>query len=222
MKGSRQSHAVPMGRTAIALVYIGVALAGCAARHSILAVTETNIGVDVSQNPANQSPQVKLGYQRVELAIVPTNRSAGEEPGDLAKVGGGAKDYGDVIMELRYGGIFDTGPSSGIYQRLAVGAEAVRQPGASVMFARNADGQLTTEAQQALANVKTIPLSTQTQRDKKQKIIDLYKCHPTEVDAAITKAGAGSFEKVRDGKATDAQLDQILSDPTVSKLDPCK
>ena len=46
-------------------------------RHAVIAVTGTNIGVEISQNPANQSPQAKLGYQRSEVAIVPSNRSGG-------------------------------------------------------------------------------------------------------------------------------------------------
>jgi hypothetical protein len=134
---------------------LALALASCTStRHAIVAATGTNIGVDVSQSPATNSPQAKLGYQRVELAIVPTNRSAGEEPGDK---GSGASEYGDVIMELRYGGIFDTGPSSGIYQRLAVGSEAVRQLGASLMFARDADGNVSKDAEAALRSLMSIP-----------------------------------------------------------------
>jgi hypothetical protein len=204
-------------RKAIAPIGMGLLLAGCTARHTILAVTETNIGVDVSQNPANQSPQAKLGYQRVELAIVPTNRSAGEDAGTT---GHGATDHGDVIMELRYGGIFDIGESSGIYQRLAVGTTAVHEPGASVMFARNASGEVTAEAQQALKNVIAIQQTPpKSARDKFDQIAALNRCHAADIKKAAEKAGAGSFENVRDGNATDAQLDQILKD--TESLAPC-
>ncbi len=130
---------------------------GCAKqRHMVVAATGTNIGVEVSENPATQAPQAKLGYQRTELALVPTNRSTEDKASDGSS-GKGAKDTTDVLMELRYGGIFDTGASSGIYQRLAVGKTAVMQPGASLMFAKDASGIVTDDAQKALKAVRAIP-----------------------------------------------------------------
>jgi hypothetical protein len=131
---------------------------GCTTQQGyyVLALTGTVIGVEVSQNPATQTPQAKLGYNRGELAFVPTNRSGGEN----ANAGGaqGAKDSAEVIMEIRYGGIFDLGSNSGIYQRLAVGQTAVKQPGASFMFMKNANGDLNPEAaQKATEAIKAIP-----------------------------------------------------------------
>lgn len=128
---------------ALSLLSFAVALQGCESnRHMVLAATGTNIGVEISQNPATQSPQAKLGYQRMELAIVPTNRSSLDTASTGNSLQNGAKDLADVVMEIRYGGIFDMGPSSGIYQRLAVGRTAVTQPGASFMFAKDSDGKL--------------------------------------------------------------------------------
>lgn len=108
----------------------------------VIAVTGTNIGVEISQNPANQTPQAKLGYQRTEIAIVPTNRPQ-DDPAD--KKVSGAQDTADVLMELRYAGIFSWGDTGGIYQRLAVGKEAVKQKGAAYMFARDSKGELKPE-----------------------------------------------------------------------------
>lgn len=137
----------------LALVVITGILTGCqTAGHKVLASTGTSIGVEIAQNPATQSPHARLGYQRVELAIVPTNRS-----GESATAGSSensARDVADVVMEIRYGGIFDLGTTSGIYQRLAVGTTAVRQPGASFMFAKGADGKLDAEAAQAVARAQ--------------------------------------------------------------------
>jgi hypothetical protein len=121
--------------------------------HQVIAATGTSIGVEVSQNPATQVPQAKLGYQRAELAIVPTNRSAEKSTTTGNSMGEGAKDHGEVIMELRYGGIFDTGKSSGIYQRLAVGKVAVSQPGAAFMFAKDDEGALSPHTADALVRV---------------------------------------------------------------------
>lgn len=127
---------------------------GCAGRQAVIAVTGTVIGVEISQNPANQSPQAKLGYNRGEIALVPTNRSGEVEPGAHLN---GAKDVADVLMEIRYGGIFDTGPSSGIYQRLAVGSNAVVQPGASIMFAKDATGNVSDKTAEVLKSLQSIP-----------------------------------------------------------------
>lgn len=121
--------------------------------HQVIAATGTSIGVEVSQNPATQVPQAKLGYQRAELAIVPTNRSAEQTTTTANSMGEGAKDHGEAIMELRYGGIFDTGKSSGIYQRLAVGKIAVSQPGAAFMFAKDDEGALSPHTADALVRI---------------------------------------------------------------------
>lgn len=127
-------------------------------RYAVLASTATNIGVEIAQSPANQAPQAKLGYQRTELAIVPTNRPDVDraDPASPPTLTG-ADQVADVVMELRYGGIFDWGPSSGIYQRLAVGKTAVMQPGASLMFVRDADGKVSEEAARALRAVRGLP-----------------------------------------------------------------
>lgn len=153
-------HLSDMPNKLIVISFISCFVYGCAGRHAVVAVSGTVIGVEISQNPANQSPQAKLGYNRGEFAIVPTNRSATEEPGTSS---GGAKDIADVILEIRYGGIFDTGPSSGIYQRLAVGPTAVAQPGASLMFARDANGELPDKAADALKSLQSV-------REPEQKV----------------------------------------------------
>jgi hypothetical protein len=127
---------------------------GCAGRHSVVAVTGTTIGVEIGQNPQTQMYQAKLGYNRGELAVVPSNRSATEEAGTAR---GGAKDTTDVIMELKYANIFSF-TNSGIYQRLAVGSTAVAQPGAAFMFAKNASGDIDQQTAQAIsASIKSIP-----------------------------------------------------------------
>jgi hypothetical protein len=161
-----------------AICFISFFMYGCAGRQAVIAVSGTVIGLEVSQNPANQSPQAKLGYNRGEIAIVPTNRSATEEAGTSL---GGAKDIADVIMEIRYGGIFDTGPSSGIYQRLAVGPTAVTQPGASVMFARDANGDISPQAANVLQSLKTIPTADPEISKLKLSLANVFR---TSNDAA--------------------------------------
>jgi len=155
--------------TALVFIYV---LSGCANTkdHYVIASTGTVIGVEVSQNPVNQSPQAKLGYNRGELAIVPTNRGQcvwnnQKSQWDCSYHGlqgsGGAKDSTDVLMELRYGGIFSLGSDSGIYQRLAVGRTAVKQPGAAFMFVRKTDGSIdnhtAAQVKEAIEKIQTTP-----------------------------------------------------------------
>lgn len=136
-------------------------MVGCAGeRHRIIASSGTALGVEVSQNPVTGLYYAKLGYNRAELAMVPTNRRAGDE---TEGQGNGAADVSDVIMELKYSSPFSF-TDGGIYQRLAVGPKAVTQPGASFMFARDASGQLTEQAAQAVA--KTVGVTLATERSK--------------------------------------------------------
>jgi len=182
---------------------------GCAGRQAVIAVTGTVIGVEISQNPANQSPQAKLGYNRGEIAIVPTNRSAKEDAGTH---GAGAKDVGDVLMEIRYGGIFDTGPSSGIYQRLAVGSTAVSQPGASIMFAKDADGKITNETKEVLKSLETIKSSDQRAIVAIAKLSDRRRQDATlkaNIDAEVKKLGYESWDNFVDGKPREPTVQQV-------------
>ena len=193
----------------ILLVLTVVALSGCTARHEILAVTETNLGVDVGQTPSSQTPHAKLGYQRVEVAVVPTNRSAGEEAGAVPE---GAASNADVIMELRYRGIFSTGTDSGLYQRLAVGKEAVQQPGATALFIRNSSGDVDKNAAaavQALTKLETPPGA----RDALTNLRICYFSPSTDARAKdnMTKAAGGDFSKFIGSKPTVGQINTVAA-----------
>ena len=120
-------------------LFAALLLTGCGAiNHSyVVTGTGTILGLQIAENPATQLYEAKFGYARAEMALVPTNG-------------------GPVLMELRYSGIFSR--SGGIYQRLAVGAEAVKQPGAAFMFAKDADGNISSNAVQAItAKINAIP-----------------------------------------------------------------
>lgn len=139
-------------RVAIPCLALCGLLAGCANHgYSIIAASATTIGVGLAQNPANGSLDATLGYKRGELAFVPTNRNGGPASKESHK--DGARDSANVLMELKYSGIFTT--SGGIYQRLAVGDKAVEQTGAALMFAKGPDG--TVDPALAKAAVMGIP-----------------------------------------------------------------
>jgi hypothetical protein len=198
-------------RSAVILALAGIALACSHTRQALITSTATNIGVEIAQNPTTETPHAKLGYQRVEVAIVPTNRSAMEEPGNVGK---GAADHGEVLMELRYSGIFDWGPSNGIYQRLAVGEKAVQQAGAALMFARDNGGNLDAEAGTVIRALGEIPASDPEIVARKNEIGTLYRNAQTRaekdrIEAAVKDVGFASFDDFVDDKPMPPTKEQI-------------
>lgn len=128
-------------------------LGACATQgHSVIASTVTVIGFEVAQQPTNGTIQSSFGYRRAEFAFVPTNRNATDVVGSE-----GAADSADVLMELHYTGKGTGGQDNGIYQRLAVGKNAVAASGAAVMFAKAADGMVDQQTTQAMAAIAGIP-----------------------------------------------------------------
>lgn len=178
-------------------------LDGCSTQgYSVIASTATVIGVNLSQQPTNGVLDATLGYKRAELAFVPTNRSGGESAQE--STGGGAGDATDVIMELRYDGIFATSDKGGIYQRLAVGKNAVSQKGAAIMFAKNQDG--TTNAE-ALRIIQGMPVTNPTVEQEKAGISRAYEA--LKGDQAKEKLFLDAVREVNPAYQT---VGQFLSD----------
>ncbi len=119
---------ISLAQGSIILLLIFVVVSGCKSTKSVIAVTGTNLGIDISQDPATNTPQFKLGYNRAEVAVV-----SKEKYGD---------DVANVLMELQYRGGTN---NQGIYQRLAVGRTAVEQGGAAAMFMKGPDGTIDPE-----------------------------------------------------------------------------
>jgi hypothetical protein len=149
------------GCTSAVVVILAVLTSGCQhSPDSVVAVTGTVIGLEIAQNPSSQVLQTKLGYDRSEVAIVPTNKcsrttgnessTGGTATADCNTTGGGAADTADVIMELRYSGIRSSGSDSAIYQRLAVGKNAVGSSSSILMFAKPPSGTSDPDKQAAL------------------------------------------------------------------------
>lgn len=167
------------------------ALSGCATSGDhVIAATGTVIGLEVAQG-ATGSPAFKLGYDRAELAYVPTNR-AGAADGTRA----GADETAEVLMELRYSGIGSTSGESGIYQRLAVGKIAVAQAGASVMFAKAADGKLDDKAVAAIAaankNVLALPTLPPDVASEQARLRNQYTAADAATQARYNQAAAAA------------------------------
>ncbi len=204
-------------------------VSGCQAMdHSVIASTGTVIGVEVSQDPATQQPKAKVGYNRAELAIVPTNRGNckkeidGTFRCDPPQGVGGAKDTTDVLMELRYGGLSLMSLGDGIYQRLAVGKTAVEQPGAALMFAKDPDGTLSANAKAALEAGKKIlapdPEITAEKATISRKFLDL-ESNPSEAMKFEAAAKAIGYPKSSRNFANYRAFRDFLLDPDTTMAD---
>lgn len=112
-------------------------LCGCSAlQNRVIVGTSTVLGFEVAQNPATEMYQARLGYGRMEMAVVPTNNV-------------------EVLTEMRFNNVFGSG---GVYQRMAVGPTAVRQ--SMFMFARDTTGALTPQAAEVITRAMPAFLSS--------------------------------------------------------------
>jgi len=99
-------------------------LAGCAAPHDIVTTAQSVLGISVSENPSTQLYEARAGIVLSQIAFVPCSTNA---------------PVPDVLQEFRVNNLFVGGL---VYQRLAVGSNAVIQPGAALMFAKSSSGTL--------------------------------------------------------------------------------
>jgi hypothetical protein len=189
---------MPMKRPRVLLpILIAAAcvLSACTQPNStIYTGTATIIGVDVSQS-ASQVPQGTLGYKRAELGIIPTDLGQCylEEKDEKKELhcppNISAKNSPDVLMELYYPGIFTNG---GIYQRLAVGTDAVKQPGAAALFVKAPDGSISPNA------AAVISQATIAGQQEAKKVLSDAKIVSDCVNSS------GTFDKTKLDKIADA------------------
>jgi hypothetical protein len=117
-------------------------LTGCASDRCIVTTAQSVLGVSVSENPATQLYEVRFGLVLSQIAFVPGNTN---DP----------SSFPDVIQEFKVNNIFTGGM---VYQRLAVGKNAVQQPGASLMFAKDANGAVSPGTVQQLQFLRPQPV----------------------------------------------------------------
>lgn len=169
-------------------------LTGCAAdKDHVLAATTTVIGVQIHQKDTDKTPELKVGYARTELAFVPTDKRS-----DTDSAGGSATNSAEVLMEINAQGSVGLGTAyqGGIYQRLAVGPIAVSQPGAALMMAKDASGNINSNTATAVANatkaIHTIQESRPALTATRRQYTDAYNNASEDVkkkfDAAAREA----------------------------------
>lgn len=137
-----------------ALPLIMVLLAsGCTVlKDKILVSTSTILGFEVAQNPASQAYQMRFGYARYELAVVPTNGV-------------------EVLTELQFKNVTGQG---GLYQRMAVGKEAIKQ--SLFVFAKDGNGTLNPQVAETVSKAITgIPAANSSATAAKVPLAEAYR-----------------------------------------------
>ena len=145
--GSRRRtvrRAAPVGL--VGIMAMGGGLGGCAEkllRENVFANTETMFGIMVTENPKTQLYEGRVGYARHELFLVPTSKRVHYSEGETGDPGTGTHDdpskTPEVLAEIQVGGHAKGGGTVKVYQRLAVGALAVRSGAAIALMAQNVE-----------------------------------------------------------------------------------
>lgn len=153
---------------------MAVSAAGCSVlKDKILVSTSTVLGFEVAQNPASQAYQMRFGYARAELAIVPTNGV-------------------EVLTELQFHNITGQG---GLYQRMAVGKEAIRQ--SLLMFSKDSTGTLNPQVAETVSKaIAGIPAVNGSATASKVPLAKAYKAatDKTPFNLVAQNLGYLSFE----------------------------
>ncbi len=140
-----------------ALLFCALVLTGCQNLNSVITSTQTGLGASVSENPSTGLYEARFGYFRNEFAFVPVPTN---QPSTMP----------DVMMEIHIQNVFKGGS---IYQRLAVGSNAVCQPGAVLLFAKSPDG--TIDSTTAAAVLKTTNTADATVVSAKLPLAQAYQ-----------------------------------------------
>lgn len=98
------------GAGGVALLFLGLCLGcvGCKApQGQIISFTQRVIGIDASQNPANQTPQLRLGFVSTTYHVVPSGSNV-TAPAVSSSIDLDHKPFATGIHEQ-----FSTGPAAG-------------------------------------------------------------------------------------------------------------
>jgi hypothetical protein len=144
----------------LSLAAAAIPLPGCSdtlLRESVLANTETLIGLSVSQDPRTNLYQGRVGYARHELFLVPTAKRVGAN----SESSGDPTSTPEVLGEIMADGTLPAaagqlGGRVGVYQRLAVGKQAVQSSAAVALLARDAQTAGAISASQSDADLDVL------------------------------------------------------------------
>ena len=155
------------------LLFLAILCSCSTPSNRIVVISGTVLGIEIGENPATQMYNVRLGYVRSEVALVPSTNN--EAP--------------DVLMEAHYGRLFTRDAS--LKQRLAVGKNAVNQPGAFILFAKNPDGTIDSNAVAIAKSLASIPSPNPTVSAQVLPLAKAYQASSTKADFDVVAVGLG-------------------------------
>lgn len=140
----------------VVLSLLIVVLLGCSSQTCVMSQQARGIGIRASYSAQTQLPEFWFGYIGQSLVLVPTNREAdttseGYRGGAGDK--GGAKDTTDVLTDFSIRNFFAFWEGQGIYERVAVGKNAVEA--AKYMMLRDGNGQIDANTIDAVNKLQT-------------------------------------------------------------------
>lgn len=151
---------------------------GCSSiKNNVIVSTGTMLGAQISENPTTSLYEAKFGYGRAEFVWIPGNTN------DTSSVP-------DVMLELRMENVLKGGL---VYQRLAVGKNAVMQPGATLLFSKNADGSIDPKTAASILQQTPVPDAQAT--SEKLPLAQAYQKSPDKGpwDVVAKTLGYSSF-----------------------------
>ena len=181
---------------------INDAAGGCSERllrETVFASTESLVGVSVAQNPRSQGYELRAGFARSELFLVPTDKAVmydGETQGETG-VRPGAERTANVLAEISVGGS-SRGPGTDgeITQRIAVGDLAVRSGAAVAMLARDP----------ALAHAVNPALTAKPLTPARAALLAQIEWLRASTPSPVTVTIDGNTETFADGRALGDRL----------------
>lgn len=171
----------------VGLCLLFVVYTGCKSQTCVVTATATGIGLRASYDQKTQMPLGELGYIHTAVAIVPTDRQA---DGETIKESATAASSTDVINEISFNNFFSFWNENGIYERIAVGKNAVSQPGAVALFAKNNGGNMDANSVKALEAIYQIKPQPIPKLDLKLKLIQLVGKDVAKQQVAIDVANS--------------------------------
>ncbi|MCG7585180.1 hypothetical protein [Photobacterium sp. OFAV2-7] len=202
-------------RTPLVTLSVFITLFGCSNQgYSVIANTGTTIGLGISQQPTNGAIDATFGYKRAEMAFVPTNRANNKNSAQKSHKDG-ASDVADVVMELHYNGGLDSSGKTGVYQRLAVGKEAVKATSSSALFAKGPDGSIN---ENVIEQLKTVEVNPNVVSQLKP-VLDKYsnKVNQPTIDGAAKQLGFDNFIEMYDSNNTTVAQVNALKEILMAK-----
>jgi len=195
-------------------------------RETVFANTETLLGITVAQNVKNQMYEVKVGYVRHELFLVPTSKFVkytkqgdtlleapeGDSTNDPSKT---PEVLGEIMVDGRIPVQGGQTVGFGLRQKLAVGPLAVQSPGAIALMAdTDAEAQTT-----AGVRIKDLTQPTLEQEKLRARLKELLEANAELKKEVVVEVGDRQIKCATGQELADALVRKHYPGSTLSDVE---